>query len=204
MKRLEFAKALDAFLQEEGAVAYATKSRLDGKLVHGEAICSGLATPSIPGCRDRSGGLPAPRAARGPRARADRLDRTPTTISAKLDQFVQPTYDPDATDRRIKRLGFAKAMDAFLQEEGAVAYATKSRLDGKLVHGEGYLFGVGDTVKTPGVEIAAEDYRRLARLAGLGLAPTVSIDSQVRFDDSDAKPITSSPISPAAPRTAAM
>lgn len=106
---------------------------------------------------------------------------------AKLDQFVQPTYDPDATDRRIKRLGFAKAMDAFLQEEGAVAYATKSRLDGKLVHGEGYLFGVGDTVRTPGVEIAAEDYRRIARLAGLGLAPTVSIDSQVRFDDSDSK-----------------
>ena len=104
---------------------------------------------------------------------------------AKLDQFVQPTYDPAAADRGIKRLGFAKAMDAFLQEEGAVAYATKSRLDGKLVHGEGYLFGVGDTVKTPGVEIAAEDYRRLARLAGLGLAPTVSIDNQVRFDDSD-------------------
>jgi carboxypeptidase Q len=97
---------------------------------------------------------------------------------AKLDQFVQPTYDPAAADRGIKRLGFAKAMDAFLQEEGAVAYATKSRLDG-------YLFGVGDTVKTPGVEIAAEDYRRLARLAGLGLAPAVSINNDVRFDDSD-------------------
>lgn len=106
---------------------------------------------------------------------------------AKMDQFQQPTYDPDAADRRMKRLGFAKAMDAFLQEEGAVAYATKSRLDGKLVHGEGYLFGVGDTVKTPGVEIAAEDYRRLVRLAGLGLAPTVSIDSNVKFDDSDTK-----------------
>lgn len=104
---------------------------------------------------------------------------------ARLDQFQQPTYDPAAADRRIKRLGFAKAMDAFLQEEGAVAYASKSRLDGKLVHGEGYLFGVGDTVKTPGVEIAAEDYRRLVRLAGLGLAPTVSINNDVRFDDSD-------------------
>lgn len=103
----------------------------------------------------------------------------------KLDQFVQPTYDPAAADRGIKRLGFAKALDAFLQEEGAVAYAAKSRLDGKLVHGEGYLFGVCDTVKTPGVEIAAEDYRRLARLAGLGLAPTVSINNDVRFDDSD-------------------
>jgi len=106
---------------------------------------------------------------------------------AKMDQFQQPKYDPDAADRGIKRLGFAKAMDAFLQEEGAVAYVAKSRLDGKLVHGEGYLFGVGDTVKTPGVEMAAEDYRRLARLAGLGLAPTVSINNDVRFDDSDSK-----------------
>ena len=104
---------------------------------------------------------------------------------AKLDQFQQPTYDPAAADARVRRSGFAKAMDAFLQEEGAVAYATKSRLDGKLVHGEGYLFGVGDTVKTPGVEIAAEDYRRLARLAMVGATPTVAINSDVRFDDSD-------------------
>ena len=43
---------------------------------------------------------------------------------ARLDQFQQPTYDPAAADRSMKRLGFAKAMDAFLQDEGAVAYAT--------------------------------------------------------------------------------
>ncbi|MES2097257.1 MAG: M20/M25/M40 family metallo-hydrolase [Pseudomonadota bacterium] len=109
---------------------------------------------------------------------------TPDDI-AKLDQFQQPSYDPAAADRGMKRLAFAKAMDAFLQSEGAIAYATKSRLDGKLVHGEGYLFGVGDTVKTPGVEIAAEDYRRLVRLAMVGAAPTVSINNDVRFDDSD-------------------
>ena len=110
---------------------------------------------------------------------------TPEDI-AKLDQFQQPSYDPAAADRGMKRLSFAKSLDAFLQSEGAVAYATKSRLDGKLVHGEGYLFGVGDTVKTPGIELAAEDYRRLARLAGLGAAPTVSINNDVRFDDSNA------------------
>ncbi|MBN8806769.1 MAG: M20/M25/M40 family metallo-hydrolase [Sphingomonas sp.] len=104
---------------------------------------------------------------------------------AKMDQFQQPRYDPAAAERGVRRLAFAKALDAFLQEEGALAYATKSRLDGKLVHGEGYLFGVGDTVKTPGVEIAAEDYRRLARLAMLGLAPTVAINNDVRFDDSN-------------------
>ena len=111
---------------------------------------------------------------------------TPEEI-ARLDQFQQPTYDPEAADRRVARLGYGKALDKFLQDEGAVAYATKSRLDGKLVHGEGYLFGVGDTVKTPGVEIAAEDYRRLARLAAIGVTPTVSINNDVRFDDSDSR-----------------
>jgi hypothetical protein len=104
---------------------------------------------------------------------------------AKLDQFQQPAYDPAAADRGAKRLSFAKNLDAFLQSEGAVGYATKSRLDGKLVHGEGYLFGVGDTVKTPGVEIAAEDYRRLVRLLSVGANPTVEINNDVRFDDSD-------------------
>ncbi len=104
---------------------------------------------------------------------------------AKLDQFQQPRYDPAAADRRLKRLDYAKKLDAFLKAEGAVAYATMSRLDGKLVHGEGYLFGVGDTQGVPGVEIAAEDYRRLARLAKMGPAPTLEINSQVTFHDGD-------------------
>lgn len=106
---------------------------------------------------------------------------------AKLDQYQQPTYDPAAADRRVKRLDFARKLDAFLKSEGAVAYATESRNDGKLVHGEGYLFGVGDTPAVPGVEIAAEDYRRLARLAKVGPAPTMEINSDVRFDDSDSR-----------------
>jgi len=106
---------------------------------------------------------------------------------AKLDQYQQPTYDPETADRRLKRLDYSKKLDAFLKAEGAVAYATMSRLDYKLVHGEGYLFGVGETQEVPGVEIAAEDYRRLARLAKVGTAPTVEINSDVRFDDSDSK-----------------
>ncbi|OYY91698.1 MAG: peptidase M28 [Sphingomonas sp. 28-66-16] len=104
---------------------------------------------------------------------------------AKLDSFQQPVYDPETADRRMKRLDFAKKLDAFLKAEGAVAWAQQSRLDGKLVHGEGYLFGVGDTPALPGVEIAAEDYRRLARLAKAGMTPTLEIDSKVSFDDSD-------------------
>ena len=105
---------------------------------------------------------------------------------SKLDEFKQPEYDPAADDRQLKRLDFAKKLDAFLKAEGAVAMATMAYRDGKLVSGEGYLFGVGETPALPAVQIAAEDYRRLARLAKAGPAPTLEIVSDVRFDDSDA------------------
>ncbi|MBJ6122139.1 M20/M25/M40 family metallo-hydrolase [Sphingomonas mollis] len=103
----------------------------------------------------------------------------------KLDQYQLPHNDPEATDRRLKRLDFQQKLDAFLKAEGAVAFATISYRDGKLLHGEGYMFGVGETPSMPGVQIAAEDYRRLARLAKIGPAPTLEIVSDVRFDDSD-------------------
>ena len=106
---------------------------------------------------------------------------------SKLDQYRQPTYDPAAIERRLKRVDYAKKLDAFLKSEGAVAYATMAYRDGKLVSGEGSMFGVGDTGSLPGVQIAAEDYRRLARLAKVGPAPTLEIASDVRFDDSDSK-----------------
>lgn len=102
-----------------------------------------------------------------------------------LDTYRQPRYDPDAADRRLKRNDFAKKLVAFLAAEGAVAYATESYRDGMLVHGEGYLFGVGDTSPIPGIQIAAEDYRRLARIAKVGPAPVLEVNSDVRFDDSD-------------------
>ena len=104
---------------------------------------------------------------------------------AKLDTFQQPTFDPAAADRRMRRVDFAKKRDAFLTAEGALAYATMSYRDGKLLHGEGYLYRRGDTPSLPAVEIAAEDYRRLARLAKTGPAPTLEIGSAVRFHDDD-------------------
>ncbi|VVT19915.1 Peptidase M28 [Sphingomonas sp. EC-HK361] len=103
----------------------------------------------------------------------------------KLDEYQQPTYDPQAADKRLKRLDFTQKLDAFLKAEGAVAMATMAYRDGKLVSGEGYLFGTGETPALPAVQIAAEDYRRLARLAKIGPAPTLEIESVVRFDDSD-------------------
>ena len=104
---------------------------------------------------------------------------------AKLDQFQQPVNDPDAADRRLKRLDFAAKLDTFLKAEGAVATATMAYRDGNLVSGEGYLFGTGATAALPAVQIGQEDYLRLARLAKSGTAPTLEIVSDVRFDDTD-------------------
>lgn len=106
---------------------------------------------------------------------------------AAFDTYRKPGYNPQSVEREIARLSYPKQLSEFLKSEGAVAYATMSPRDGKLVHGSGYQFGVGDTVALPGVEIAAEDYRRLARLAESGEAPVLEINSDVRFDDSDTK-----------------
>jgi len=53
------------------------------------------------------------------------------------------------------------------------------------VHGEGYSYRVGDTPKVPGIELKAEDYRRLARLAKTDAVPTVELTSAVRYYDDD-------------------
>jgi hypothetical protein len=100
------------------------------------------------------------------------------------DNYQLPQYDPDALDRRLKRVQFAQDLDAFLKSEGALAWVRKSYRDGKLVSGEGYTYLAGHTPSLPGFELAAEDYRRLARLAKTGPAPIVELNSDAQFDDS--------------------
>ncbi len=104
---------------------------------------------------------------------------------AALDEYEQPEFDPDALEDRLERLEYTDRLDAFLAEEGALAWARISYRDGKLLHGAGYMFQVDRTPQLPAIEIAAEDYRRLARLARTGTAPVLEINSNVRFDDSD-------------------
>jgi hypothetical protein len=104
---------------------------------------------------------------------------------AKQDSYVQPGGEAAETEKWIKRITFPAQLDAFLKAENAVAWARQAYRDGKLVHGEGYSFRAGETPVVPGIEIAAEDYRRLARLAKVGPAPTLEINSNVQFDDSD-------------------
>jgi len=111
--------------------------------------------------------------------------RLTTEDITKMDRYRQPEIDPEAIDRRVQQFSFGVKRDAFLKAEGAVAWAHKAYRDGKLVHGEGYTYRTGETPALPAVEIAAEDYRRLARLAKAGPAPTLEITSNVVFDDKD-------------------
>ncbi|WP_051504071.1 M20/M25/M40 family metallo-hydrolase [Sphingomonas jaspsi] len=101
------------------------------------------------------------------------------------DTFRLPNYDPDAINFRKQRRDFPRELDAFLKSEGAVAWIKKSYRDGMLVHGEGYNYGQGETLNLPVMEVAAEDYRRLARLAKTGPAPVIELNSNVRFIDGD-------------------
>jgi carboxypeptidase Q len=111
---------------------------------------------------------------------------TPEDLS-RLDRYRQPDYDPEGLERRLKHMAFGKQLDAFLKAEGALAWVRMSYRDGKLLHGEGYAYRTGETPALPGIEVAAEDYRRLARLAKTGATPKLEINSNVQFDDSDTK-----------------
>jgi len=103
---------------------------------------------------------------------------------AKRDKFQQPVMDPEARRQRIERFRYRTQLDEFLAQEGALALVTMSRSEGRLVHGEGYSYKVGHTPKLPAVELAAEDYRRLARLAKVGEV-RLEIENRVHFEDAD-------------------
>jgi len=102
----------------------------------------------------------------------------------KLDEYEQPTFSEKPSPWE-KRREFAKKRDAFLASEGALLWVQISYRDWKLLHGQGYSYESDETAKLPGIEIAAEDYRRLARLAKTGPAPVLEVNSDVRFHDED-------------------
>jgi hypothetical protein len=104
---------------------------------------------------------------------------------AKMNAYDLPRSATDGSKTFEKYYAFPHALDAFLKAEGALAYARISHIDGKLIQGDGYRFAPGDEAPLPAVEIAAEDYRRLVRLAAQGPAPEVEIDTLGHFDNSD-------------------
>jgi hypothetical protein len=97
----------------------------------------------------------------------------------------QANYSPIEIERTLERADFAERLDAFLAEEGALAWVRIAYRDGGLVHGTGYSYQTGRSPRLPGVEMAAEDYRRLARLALTDAPPTLEINNDVRYHDED-------------------
>ena len=104
---------------------------------------------------------------------------------ADLDTYDQPNFDPDDEDRRTRRITRALQVAQFLKDEGALAFVRRSPRDGGLVHGSGYTHWPDQYSALPGFELAAEDYRRLARFETLGQAPTLQLYSDARFEDAD-------------------
>ncbi|MFN3878218.1 MAG: M20/M25/M40 family metallo-hydrolase [Brevundimonas sp.] len=104
---------------------------------------------------------------------------------AERNVYNQPQHSPAAIERSLKTVNFANELDAFLVEQGALAWVRISQRDGGLLHGTGYTYQVGATPKLAGMELAAEDYRRLARLALTDAPPTLELNSEVRFHDED-------------------
>jgi carboxypeptidase Q len=103
----------------------------------------------------------------------------------KLNTYRLPSYDPDDAQGFLKRTAQAKEIDRFFTAEGAVALVRMSMREDAMVHGQAAgPYKAGETVSMPTIEMAANDYRRLARLAKGGEV-TLEINSKVKFDDRD-------------------
>ncbi len=105
----------------------------------------------------------------------------------ELSEFQPPRHSEAEITRSLKEGLFDDKLDAFLVEEGALAWVRMSYRDAGLLTGEGYSHRVGLTPKLPAVELAAEDYRQLARLTKTDAVPTIEIVSNVRYHDEDTK-----------------
>jgi carboxypeptidase Q len=105
----------------------------------------------------------------------------------ELSEYRQPRHSEAEIARTLKEAKFDDQLDAFLAEEGALAWVRMSYRDAGLVTGEGYGHRVGMTPKLAGIELAAEDYRQLARLTRTDAVPTIEIISDVKYHDEDTK-----------------
>jgi carboxypeptidase Q len=104
---------------------------------------------------------------------------------ADLDKYDLPADDTTPYKGFVKGDEFPLELSRFLKQEGALAMVRKSYRDGALVSGEGYLIEPGKTLALPFMELAAEDYRRLARLETVSKPPVVQLDIAARYNDHD-------------------
>ena len=123
----------------------------------------------------------------GDEPREPAFERHDSADLAKLDTFTAPVTSEAALAQRLKRDGFSARRDAFLAAEGARAWVSRSYRDGGLISGEGDGFTADDRRKVPGIQMAAEDYRRLARLAKGAEPVVVEMETRVTFHDADTR-----------------
>jgi hypothetical protein len=102
-----------------------------------------------------------------------------------LDRYDFPSDDLTPYSGFIKQLNFPQQLSGFLAAEGALAMVRNSVRGNGLVHGEGYAYAPDKRFALPFVELAKEDYNRLARLEMAGIAPTVSMNVSARIDEAD-------------------
>jgi hypothetical protein len=105
----------------------------------------------------------------------------------KLDKFDQPRTNAAKLARDMRSDDFAARRDAFLAAEGVKAWVSRSYRDGGLVSGEGDGYAAGDKRRVPGIQMAAEDYRRLARLAKAAEPVMLEMDTRVTFHEADTR-----------------
>ncbi|GGE06257.1 peptidase M28 [Polymorphobacter glacialis] len=115
------------------------------------------------------------------------FERYDSPAITKLDVFDQPKTSAADLAKTIRRDGFGARRDAFLAAEGAKAWVSKSYRDGGLISGEGEGYAAGDARRVPGIQMAAEDYRRLARLAKGSEPVALEIDTRVTFHSADTR-----------------
>ncbi|MBL8268602.1 M20/M25/M40 family metallo-hydrolase, partial [Steroidobacter sp.] len=118
------------------------------------------------------------------------FDRFSDDELRSLQEYQQAQHSDAEYVRRLARAAFDAQRDSFLAAEGALLWVRKSAREGGLVEGStygttAYGYKVGETPKLPGVELASEDYRQLARLAKSAEAPTLEILNDVRYHDED-------------------
>ena len=82
----------------------------------------------------------------------------------------------------VALIGAGKEASRFMAAEGALAIVKMSRNGNGLVHGEGRFYEPGNSQPLPEIEMAAEDDRRLARLAKVGDVK-LEINSRTLFED---------------------
>ena len=104
---------------------------------------------------------------------------------SKLGDYQPVARTQAAAEIRTARANFPPILDRFLKSEGALAWIKISRDDYKAIHGEGGGYLIGQTPTLPALEMAAEDYRRLVRLAADGTEPTLTLSTAVRYEDGD-------------------